>query len=168
MRSRELCSVYNGHSSPKLERAILEYLGQFSDPERVREHLAAAERKELDRCEAELRDGEKRLADLEAQFLHRLDDLLKRGILTEQEFTRANDAAREQVKALEVRRIELTTWLNQERARASLVEQVPQVVKAFVEAFQTMDSRQQKAQLQTILKAAHVYRDGRIELEFRG
>ena len=30
-----------------------------------------------------------------------------------------------------------------------------------------MDIRQQKAQLQTILKAAHIYRDGRIELEFR-
>ena len=37
----------------------------------------------------------------------------------------------------------------------------------FMEAFQAMDLRQQKAQLQIILKAAHVYRDGRIELEFR-
>jgi hypothetical protein len=38
----------------------------------------------------------------------------------------------------------------------------------FLEAFQSMDVRQQKAQLQTILKAARVYNDGRIELEFRG
>jgi len=37
---------------------------------------------------------------------------------------------------------QLETWLKQEHARASLVEQVPQVVKAFVEAFQSMDVRQ--------------------------
>ena len=163
MRSRGLCSVYNGHSAPRLENTILEYLGQFSDPGKVREHLAAAEREELVQREAELRDVEKRLADLEAQFLHRLDDLLKRGILTEQEFARANESAREQVKVLEARKTELTTWLGQEHARASLVEQVPQAVRTFVEAFQMMDPRQQKAQLQTILKTAHVYRDGREE-----
>lgn len=98
MRSRELCSVYNGHSSPKLEKAILEYLGQFSDPEKVRECLEAAERKELERYEVELHNVERRLVDLEAQFLQRLDDLLKHGILTEQEFSRANEAAREQAK----------------------------------------------------------------------
>jgi hypothetical protein len=37
-----------------------------------------------------------------------------------------------------------------------------------VEAFQNLESRRQKAQLQTILKAATIYKDGRIELEFRG
>ena len=168
MRSRELCSVYNGHSVPKLERAILEYLGQFSDPAKVREHLAAAERKELVQREAELHDVGKRLADLEAQFLHRLDDLLKRGILTEQEFARANESARMQLSSLETRKKELTTQLNQERERVSLAEKVPQLVMNFLEAFQEMDPRQQKAQLQTILKAAYIYRDGRIELEFRG
>ena len=167
MRSRELCSVYNGHSAPKLEKVILEYLGQFSDTEKVREHLAAAERKELVQREVELRDVEKRLADLEAQFLHRLDDLLKRGILTEQEFARANESARMQLSSLETRKKELTTQLNQERKRVSLAEKVPQLVMNFMEAFQAMDLRQQKAQLQTILKAAYIYRDGRIELEFR-
>jgi len=151
-----------------LEKAILEYLGQFSDAEKVREHLAAAEREELVQREAELRDVEKRLSGLEAQFLHRLDDLLKRGILTEQEFTRANESARMQLSSLETRKEELTTQLNQERSRVSLAEKVPQLVMNFMESFQAMDVRQQKAQLQTILKAAHVYRDGRIELEFRG
>ena len=154
MHSRGLCSVYNGHSAPKLEKAILEYLGQFSDPEKVREHLAAAERKELERYETELRDVEKRLADLESQFLRRLDDLLKRGVLTEQEFARANETAREQTRVLKDRQTELKTWLEQEHARASLVERVPQAVKTFVDAFQATDVRQQKAQLQTLLKAA--------------
>ena len=168
VRSRGLCSVYNGHSTLKLEKAILEYLGQFSDPVKVREHLIAVERKELERHEVELRDVEKRLADLQDLFLQRLDDLLKRGVLTEQEFARANETAREQTKVLETRKIELQAWLEQEHTRASLAEKIPRLVMNFMEAFQAMDSRKQKAQLQTILKAAMVYRDGRIELEFRG
>jgi hypothetical protein len=36
------------------------------------------------------------------------------------------------------------------------------------EAFQSLEPRQQKAQLETILKVATIYKDGRIELEFRG
>ena len=39
--------------------------------------------------------------------------------------------------------------------------------RAFLEDFQGLDVRRQKAHLQTILQAAHVYRDGRLELEFR-
>ena len=167
MRSRELCTFYNGHSAPKLERAILEYLGQFSDPAKVEEHLITTERRELERYEAELYKVEGRLAELDAQFLKRLDDLLKRGILTEQEFTRANETARQQAKALEARKAELTDWLKREHDKAALVENVPRQIKSFLEAFGGKDPRQQKAQLQTILKAAYVYRDGRIELEFR-
>lgn len=70
-------------------------------------------------------------------------------------------------RCLEARRTELTTWLSQERARASLANTLPQSIKTFLGAFEGLDIRQQKAHLQTILKAAHVYRDGRIELEFR-
>jgi site-specific DNA recombinase len=167
MRSRALCSVYNGHSAPKLERAILEYLGQLSDPAKVEEHLITAERRELGRYEVELHKVEGRLAELDAQFLKRLDDLLKRGIITEQEFTRANETARQQAKALEARKAELTDWLKREHDKAALIENVPRQIKSFLEAFEEMDPRQQKAQLQTLLKAAYVYRDGRIELEFR-
>ena len=99
--------------------------------------------------------------------MKRLDDLLKRGILTEQEFTRANETARQQAKALEARKAELTDWLKREHDKAALIENVPRQIKSFLEAFEEMDPRQQKAQLQTLLKAAYVYRDGRIELEFR-
>jgi hypothetical protein len=45
---------------------------------------------------------------------------------------------------------------------------VPKAIKTFEEAFQSLEPRQQKAQLQAILKAAHIYKDGKIELEFRG
>ena len=44
---------------------------------------------------------------------------------------------------------------------------MPGEIKEFIEAFQEMDVRQQKAKLQTLLKTAYIYRDGRVELEFR-
>jgi hypothetical protein len=43
---------------------------------------------------------------------------------------------------------------------------LPELIGSFLEAFQSMDVRQQKAQLQTIIKTTKVYNDGRIELEF--
>jgi hypothetical protein len=58
-----------------------------------------------------------------------------------------NEAFREEKKALETRQMELTTWLEREHAQESMVEQVPTKIKTFVEAFQGLDSRQQKAQL---------------------
>lgn len=39
LMSRGRCPTYNGNSAPRLEQAVLEYLSQFSDPERVREHM---------------------------------------------------------------------------------------------------------------------------------
>ncbi len=47
------------------------------------------------------------------------------------------------------------------------VERLPGAIGSFLEDIQQMDIRWQKAQLQTILKAAHIYRDGKVELEFR-
>ena len=49
------------------------------------------------------------------------------------------------------------------RTAASL----PTRVGSFLEDFQKLDTRRAMALLQTILKAARVYRDGTIELEFR-
>jgi hypothetical protein len=89
-----LCSVYNGHSAAKLEKSILEYLGEFSNPIKVRQHLTTAERRDTEKYEVELKQVEKRLAELEAQFLAQLNGLLKRKVLTEQEFAKANEAAR--------------------------------------------------------------------------
>ena len=43
----------------------------------------------------------------------------------------------------------------------------PDAIKTFLEDFQGLEPRIQKAHLQTILKAAHVYRDGTIDIEFR-
>jgi hypothetical protein len=151
----------------KLEKAILGYLGQFSNPELVKQYLEAADRKGIERREVELHDVERQLADSEGGFLRRLDDLLKRRIINEAEFDRANQAERAKTAKLEERRTELKSWLEKERNKLSLAEQLPQSIDAFLEAFERLDPRQQKAQLQSILKAARVFRDGRIELEFR-
>jgi hypothetical protein len=163
----EVCSVYNGHSATKLEDAILKYLGEFSDPIKVRQYLATSEKQDNEKYEVELKGVEKRLTELEASFLTQLDGLLKRKVLTEQEFARANEVARSEKANLEARKRELTDLLSYAKANEALIERVPQAIKTFEEAFQSLDLCQQKAQLQTILKAAHVHKDGRIELEFR-
>ena len=71
MHSKGLCAFYNGHSTSKLEKSILEYLGQFSDPKMVKEYLSAIDHKELEKHEKELRQVEKRLADYDSRFLSR-------------------------------------------------------------------------------------------------
>jgi len=167
-KSRGLCTISNGHSMSKLDSAIIKYLGEFSDPQKVRQHLSLAERQHTERFEVELKHVEKQLASLEAQFLKQLDDLLKRKVLTEEEFARANEITRSQKADLEARKAALCSRLEQAKASEALVERVPKAIKTFSEAFQNLTPQQQKAQLQSILKAAHVYQDGRIELEFRG
>ncbi len=47
------------------------------------------------------------------------------------------------------------------------VESLPTRIGSFLHDFQSLDTRRAKAMLQTILKAALIYRDGRIELEYR-
>mgnify|MGYP001478286879 CR=1 FL=1 len=165
MSSRERCATYNGHSSRKLEKAVLEYLGQFSDPERVREHLQAAERREVAEKEAELKVVDRGLSDIETQFMQHLD-LLKRDILTEDEFIKANEALRSQKTALDGRKADLEAWLEEQKNRASAAERMPAAIRSFVEDFGALEVRIQKARLQEILKAVHVHKD-MIEVEFR-
>jgi hypothetical protein len=68
---------------------------------------------------------------------------------------------------LEERREELSAWLENQRERKQATEALPARVRSFLDDFQGVDVRRAKAMLQTILKAAYVYNDGRIELEFR-
>ena len=77
-------------------------------------------------------------------------------------------AARTQSTALETRRDELAQWLEEQRTRVSTAERLPGAIQSFLTDFESLDVRHQKAQLQAILKSAYVYRDERIELEFRG
>ncbi len=66
------------------------------------------------------------------------------------------------------RQTELSDWLAQQRDRQEAVGTLPTRVRSFLKDVEALDTRRAKALLQTILSAAHVYRDGRIEFEFLG
>ena len=76
--------------------------------------------------------------------------------LSEIEFTKANEVARSQSIALEVRREELSLWLEEQRTRVSTAERLPGAITSFLADFEGLDVRHQKAQLQAILKSAYV------------
>ena len=164
-KSREHCSHYNGHSAPKLETAVLGYLGQFSDPDMVKTRIEATDRKEMSVRESELKDVEAGLVELEIQFTQNLG-FLRRGVLNEQEFMKANHSARDQVSALQERKSSLALRIDEQKDREQSNNKIPSMIKTFLEDFQAMDPRRRKSHLQTILKSAHVRRDT-IELEFR-
>jgi hypothetical protein len=54
-----------------------------------------------------------------------------------------------------------------EQGRVFLADALPEAITDFLELFEDLDIRQQKAHLQDILKPAKVYRDNSLELEFR-
>ena len=164
--AKAACAVHNYHRVKPLEDAVLSFLGQYSDPKRVRELLAADTKPDAVGLEAQRADAEKRLAALDRDFLANLE-LLKRGVLNEGEFTRANEARRVEREALEKRKAELSSRIEALRARASQADAIPGAVRSFLADFQELPIRLAKARLQTMLKAAHVFRDGKIELEFR-
>ncbi len=165
-RSRALCAFYNGHAAAKLERAILEHLAQYDDPARVRTLLETQPADTESGGADEVERVERRLAELDADFLANLD-LLKRGLLDDDDFQRANSSRKSERALLQSRHAELLATRQQAEDRAALVLQVPCRVRSFLEDVQHLDTRKAKAHLQRILSAAHVYRDGRIELQFR-
>ena len=132
----------------------------------MRELLDASEKQEVRRRAAELKSVERRLAEVEADFAKNLA-LLKRDVLDEDEFRKANEARRDERARLTGRQTELTEWLAQQRERQAAVGSLPTRVRSILKDFQSLETRRAKALLQTILSAAHVYRDGRIELQFR-
>jgi hypothetical protein len=57
--------------------------------------------------------------------------------------------------------------LRSESDKTALAERLPREIGSFLEAFATLDPRQEKAHLQSILNAACTCNKGRMELEFR-
>ena len=131
----------------------------------MKQHIESADQAELTARETELKDIELALADLDSQFTQDIG-FMRRGVLNEQGFVRANNLAREQVSALQEQRETLVQWVNQQTEREETSERVPSMVKTFIEDFQTLEPRVRESHLQTILKSAHVRRNS-IELEFR-
>ena len=166
MKGRALCDTCNGRAAAPLERVVVEYLGQFSDPKLVRERLETVDRKSVARKEAELSAATRRTADLEAAVTRDLDRL-DRSFLTEEEFVRQSAMRREETQQLREREAALSEEVHRQRAASDHAERLPVEIRSVVEDFETLDVTRRKAWLQTIFKAAVVWNDGRVELEFR-
>jgi len=119
------------------------------------------------RAEEELTTVSARLAHLEQAFLNDLDRV-DREVMTEAEYLKRQEVRRGEQEGLQARKIELESAIAAQRDMEVQVAAVPIKVQTFLEDFQEMDVREAKAILQGIIKAAHVFSDGRIELEFRG
>ena len=165
-RAREGCAFYNGHASKKLETAVLEYLGQFSDPKRVRELLSDSSKTELARMERELKKLEKNLARMEKDFQKNLE-YLKKGLLNEEEFGTANSLRRDERAKTEIRLASLREELSLVESAQQNASALPAEIKSFLKTIEDLEVRKSKAILQTILESAHIWRDGKIELNFR-
>ena len=161
-----MCSGSRTHRQQPLEDAILEHLGQYSDPEVVMGLLEQQGQETDVRDEAELTKVTARLGELEQGFLNDLERL-DRGILDEPEYLKRRDARRQEQEELNPRKAELEASVAAQRDIESQATAVPVKVRSFLEDFRNMEVPQAKALLQGIVKSAHVFTDGRIELEFR-
>ena len=155
------------HRQERLETAVLTFLGQYADPDVTRKLLEAQELEVDTRAEEELTTVSARLAHLEQAFLNDLDRV-DREVMTDAEYLKRQEVRRGEQKGLQARKIELESAIAAQRDMEVQVAAVPIKVQTFLEDFQEMDVREAKAILQGIIKAAHVFSDGRIELEFRG
>jgi site-specific DNA recombinase len=160
------CPYNNGHVAHRIEAAVLDFLGQYSDPVKVRELLASGDAKTDKRQEQELGKVVTRLRELELAFLNDLDRV-DRHVMNEAEYLRRQEVRRTEQATLEARKVELQAAVEERRDRETQARAVPMKVGSFLEDFQSMDVVRAKATLQTILKATYVWRDGRIEVEFR-
>ena len=159
--ARELCSEGRNHRREALEEAILEHLNQYSDPDMVRELLEAQGQETDNRDEAELTRVNTRLAELERGFLNDLDRV-DREIMTEAEYIKRQQVRRQEQEGLQPRKAELEAAVAAQKDMEAQAAAVPVKVRSFMEDFRDMEVPQAKAFLQSIIKAAHVFKDGQI------
>lgn len=165
--ARQLCAEARSHRQTDLETAILEHLGQYVDPERVRELLDTQGQESDTRDDDELSRAITRLKALEQAFLNDLDRVDRR-VMTEDEYLTRQEVRRQEQEALKSRQTELEASVAAQHDMEAQAVAVPIKVRSFLEDFQPMAVPQAKAILQGIIKAVHVFNDGRIEIEFRG
>ena len=165
-KSKEDCTYSRGHNAKRIEPAVLEYLGQFSDPARVARLLKEAGAGELKRKKTELTKLERHLKSLDTDFHENLA-FLKRGLLNDEEFSKANAERRNERTSVEMRLAELREELHTAETTRESITSLPERIASFVDSFEQLEVPKAKAMLQMILKGAHVWTDGRVELEFR-
>ena len=165
-RASARCDTLNSHRADRLEPAVLDFLGQYEDPMKFRELVQAQDTEVDSRQEQELIRASARLKELETGMLNDLDRL-DRAIITEAEYTKRAEVRRDEQAALQARKDELEASIIVHRESEAQANSVPDQVRSFMADFQDMEVPRAKAILQTILKSAHVWKDRRVELEFR-
>ena len=165
-RASARCDTLNSHRADRLEPAVLDFLGQYEDPVKFRELVQAQDTEVDSRQEQELIRASARLKELETGMLNDLDRL-DRAIITEAEYTKRAEVRRDEQAALQARKDELEASIIVHRESEAQANSVPDQVRSFMADFQDMEVPRAKAILQTILKSAHVWKDRRVELEFR-
>lgn len=165
-KSKEDCAYHNGHNAKRIEPAVLEYLGQFSDPKRVAQLLKESGSTELKRKKTDLTKLERQLTSLDKDFQENLA-FLKRGLLNDEEFAKANIERRTERASVEIRLAELREELHKAETTRESITSLPERVTSFAESFEQLEVPKAKAMLQMILKGAYIWTDGRVELEFR-
>ena len=98
---------------------------------------------------------------------HKDLELVRKGILNEDEFARENEKRQVEAASLTERREELAAWVSDQAERHANAATLPKRVRSFLKDFRQLDVKRAKALLQSIVQAAHVSNDGRIELVFR-
>ena len=161
-----LCDQGRNHRQDELERVVIEYLGQYTDADMVRALLEDQGQEKDARADSELARVNQRLAELEQGFLNDLDRV-DRGIMTEPEYLKRQEVRRQEQEEVQPLKAELEVTVQLQKDTEATVTTVPAKVQSFLEDFQRMDVKEAKAVLQSILKAAHVFNDGRVEIEFR-
>ncbi|MCH7706171.1 MAG: recombinase zinc beta ribbon domain-containing protein, partial [Chloroflexi bacterium] len=161
------CETTNRHNAGSLETALLEFLGRYDDPDKVRELLEAQDTRAESRQEQELTRVTSRLQELETGMLNDLDRL-DRGIVTEAEYTKRAEVRRSEQATLGALKVELNAAVQAIRDREAQVKTVPGRVRSFLEDFKGMEITRAKAVLQSLLRSARIWNDGRVEVEFRG
>jgi len=160
------CGERNPHRKADLESAILEHLGQYVDPDRVRALLESQGQEHDTRDDDELTRATTRLKALEQGFLNDLDRV-DRGVMTEEQYLLRQQERDAEQTGLKTRKADLETSVAAQHDIEAQSAAVPIKLRSFLEDFRDMEVPQAKAVLQGIIKAAHVFNDGRIELEFR-
>ena len=94
-----LCGQGRNHRQDELERAVIEYLGQFTDTDLVRALLEDQGQEKDTRADSELARVTQRLEEMEQGFLNDLDRV-DRGIMTEPEYLKRQDVRRQEQEGL--------------------------------------------------------------------
>jgi len=157
-KARDFCPEGKHHRQRSLEDAILEHLGQYSDPEAVMGLLEQQAQETDVKDEAELTRITARLGELELGFLNDLDRV-DRAVMTEAEYLKRQKIRRQEQEELQPRKAELEASVAAQKDMEAQAAAVPVKVRSFMDDFRDMEVLQ--------AKAAHVFKDGRIELEFR-